>query len=68
MVEVTVTGLSIGSKKISLRGNRVKDLLSSLGMADDAVIVLDKGGNILTRDKTLLDGQNLTIIEVFSGG
>ena len=68
MVSVKAKGLLIGERELRLNGNKVKDLLTKLNLADDAVIIVNKEGEILTSDRNLKEGEELTVIEVFSGG
>ncbi|MDP8012663.1 MAG: MoaD/ThiS family protein [Nanoarchaeota archaeon] len=68
MVSVKAKGLSIGERELRLNGNKVKDLLTKLNLTDDAVIIINKKGEILTSDRNLKEGEELTVIEVFSGG
>ncbi|QQG38628.1 MAG: MoaD/ThiS family protein [Candidatus Woesearchaeota archaeon] len=54
-------------EKVSLKGNKVKDLLEKLGL-DSEVVLVSKNGELITEDFLLEDKDEVKILPVVSGG
>ncbi len=68
MVTVRVSSINFGEKYLDLANGKAKDIIDGLGLNDDAVILVDEGGEIYTKDRKIKDGSYIKVIEVFSGG
>lgn len=56
------------AQETEVRGPKtVGDLLKELNLVEGAVLVM-RGGELLTRDVRILDGEKVEIIPVISGG
>ena len=55
-------------KTVKIKGNSVKELLEKISLNDDSVILVGKDGKIYTKDQSIRDGDEIKVIEVFSGG
>lgn len=55
-------------REVSVAGpRRVRDLLVEVGLHPDAVLVI-RGGELLTREDTVEDGDTVEVRPVISGG
>ncbi len=68
MVKVLVKNINFGEKSVSLDRGNVEELIRKLNTNDDSVILINKKGEIYTKDKKLSEGEELSLVEVFSGG
>ena len=68
MVRVRVKNINFGEKLLELKNGTVEELINVLGSNDDSVLLVDKTGEIYTRDRKIKEGAEINIIEVFSGG
>jgi sulfur carrier protein ThiS len=68
MVKVTVRNINFGEKEIELKKGTAEELIKKLETNDDAIIIVDEDGEILTKDRTIKDGSRVNVVEVFSGG
>lgn len=65
MVEVTLVP---GNKKVVVKGGRSAGaLLKELGLSSRSHLVL-KGGQLLTEDERVEEGDEITIVSAISGG
>ena len=51
-----------------VESDSIKELLEKLALNDDSVILVGKEGKIYTRDQKIKEGDEIKVIEVFSGG
>ncbi len=67
-MEIKVNNINFGEKTVKIKGNSVKELLEKISLNDDSVILVGKDGKIYTKDQSIRDGDEIKVIEVFSGG
>ncbi len=68
MVSVRVKNINFGEKLLELENGTVEELINVLGSNDDSILLVDKTGEIYTRDRKIKEGAEINVIEVFSGG
>lgn len=68
MMKIKVKNVNFGEKEIELKTGKAGELIEKLNTNDDAVLIVSDDGEIYTKDKKLMDGSTVNMIEVFSGG
>ncbi len=68
MVSIKVKNINFGEKTVELDGGSADELIRKLATNDDSVILINDKGEIYTKDRKLEEGEELTLLEVFSGG
>ena len=68
MVIVRVKNINFGEKRLELKNGTVEELINTLGSNDDSLLLVDKTGEIYTKDKKIKEGAEINVVEVFSGG
>jgi sulfur carrier protein ThiS len=67
-MEIKLNNINFGEKTIRVESDSIKELLEKLALNDDSVILVGKEGKIYTRDQKIKEGDEIKVIEVFSGG
>jgi sulfur carrier protein ThiS len=67
MVQLRVRNRQTGTEQEMQGAGTVRDLLAQLHFVEGAVLVM-RGGELLTRDTPLRDGEIVEIVPVVSGG
>ena len=66
-IEVSITGIGETSQITIINGSTVEDVLKRLGLNVSAQIVL-RGKTPIPIDEIVVEGDELRVIETFSGG
>ncbi len=66
-IEISITGIGETSQITMASGSTVEDVLGKLGLNVSAQIVL-RGKTPIPIDEIVMDGDELRVIETFSGG
>jgi sulfur carrier protein ThiS len=67
-MEIKVKNVNFGDKTVDLNSGKVEELIEKLELNDDSVILIGKDGKIYTKDETLDKNEEISVVEVFSGG
>ncbi|MGC8533475.1 MAG: MoaD/ThiS family protein [Candidatus Parvarchaeum sp.] len=67
-MEIKLNNINFGEKLVEIDNGSVVELLKKLSLNDDSVILVGKGGRVYTKDQTIKEGDEITVVEVFSGG
>jgi sulfur carrier protein ThiS len=67
-VEIKLNNINFGEKTVKIKNGSVKELLKKISLNDDSVILVGKQGKIYTKDEKIKNGEEIKVIEVFSGG
>ena len=68
MIKVLVKNINFGEKTVLLEKGSINELVEKLNTNDDSVVFINKNGEIFTEDRKLRDGDEINVVEVFSGG
>ncbi len=66
-IEISITGIGETSQIAIISGSTVEDVLKKLGLNVSAQIVL-RGKTPIPIDEIVVEGDELRVIETFSGG
>lgn len=67
-MEIKLNNINFGEKTVKVDSNSITELLEKLSLNDDSVILVGKDGKIYTKDQKIRKGDEINVIEVFSGG
>ncbi len=67
-MEIKLNNINFGEKLVEIESGSVVELLKKLSLNDDSVILVGKEGKVYTKDQTIKEGDEITVVEVFSGG
>jgi sulfur carrier protein ThiS len=67
-MEIKVKNVNFGDKMVHLNLGKAEELIEKLELNDDSVILIGKDGKIYTKDEILDKNEEISVIEVFSGG
>jgi sulfur carrier protein ThiS len=67
-MEIKLNNINFGEKTINIENGSIKELLDKLSFNDDSVILIGKDGKIYTKDQSIRKGDEINVVEVFSGG
>ena len=67
-MEIKVKNVNFGDKMVHLNLGKAEELIEKLELNDDSVILIGKDGKIYTKDETLDKNEEISVVEVFSGG
>ena len=67
-MEIKLNNINFGEKTVKLDNNSIAELLEKLSLNDDSVILVGKDGKIYTKDQKVREGDEINVVEVFSGG
>jgi sulfur carrier protein ThiS len=67
-MEIKLNNINFGEKTVKVDSNSITELLEKLSLNDDSVILVGKDGKIYTKDQKIREGDEINVIEVFSGG
>lgn len=67
-MEIKLNNINFGEKLVKIDSGSVAELLKKLSLNDDSVILVGKDGKVYTKDQTIKEGDEITVVEVFSGG
>ncbi|EEZ93269.1 MAG: hypothetical protein BJBARM4_0204 [Candidatus Parvarchaeum acidiphilum ARMAN-4] len=67
-MEIKLNNINFGEKTVKIKNGSVKELLKKISLNDDSVILVGKQGKIYTKDEKIKNGEEIKVIEVFSGG
>jgi sulfur carrier protein ThiS len=67
-MEIKLYNINFGEKTVKIKNGSVKELLEKISLNDDSAILVGKEGKIYTKDERIKDGEEIKVIEVFSGG
>ncbi|MEM0142702.1 MAG: MoaD/ThiS family protein [Candidatus Parvarchaeum sp.] len=67
-MEIKLNNINFGEKRIKVENGSVTELLQKLSLNDDSVILIGKDGKIYTKDQQIREGDEINVVEVFSGG
>ncbi|MCL4376546.1 MAG: MoaD/ThiS family protein [Candidatus Parvarchaeota archaeon] len=67
-MEIKLNNINFGEKTVKIESNSVTELLEKLSLNDDSVILVGKDGKIYTKDQSIREGDEINVVEVFSGG
>ncbi|MCL4372490.1 MoaD/ThiS family protein [Candidatus Parvarchaeota archaeon] len=67
-MEIKLNNINFGEKTVKIESNSITELLEKLSLNDDSVILVGKDGKIYTKDQVVREGDEINVVEVFSGG
>ena len=67
-MEIKLNNINFGEKTVKIESNSITELLEKLSLNDDSVILVGKDGKIYTKDQIVREGDEINVVEVFSGG
>ncbi|MCL4362297.1 MAG: MoaD/ThiS family protein [Candidatus Parvarchaeota archaeon] len=67
-MEIKLNNINFGEKLVKIDNDSVTELLEKLSLNDDSVILIGKDGKIYTKDQRIKEGDEINVVEVFSGG
>ncbi|MCL4396929.1 MoaD/ThiS family protein [Candidatus Parvarchaeota archaeon] len=67
-MEIKLNNINFGEKIVKIDNGSVTELLEKISLNDDSVILVGKDGKIYTKDQRIREGDEINVVEVFSGG